>query len=116
MFNRSSIIIISLCLILNSSCGQTTNIKSESKVAEHPYTNQLIHESSPYLLQHAHNPVSWYPWGEKALQKAKAENKMIVISVGYHACHWCHVMEKEGFEDAAVAQFRNNLSIINAND
>jgi len=64
------------------------------------YTNDLIHESSPYLLQHAHNPVSWYPWGDKALQKAAAENKMLIISIGYAACHWCHVMEHESFEDS----------------
>ena len=71
------------------------------------YTNDLIHESSPYLLQHAHNPVNWYPWGDKALQKAKAENKMLIISIGYAACHWCHVMEHESFEDADVAKVMN---------
>lgn len=71
------------------------------------YTNGLIYESSPYLLQHAHNPVNWYPWGDKALQKAKAENKMLVISIGYAACHWCHVMEHESFEDEEVAEIMN---------
>ena len=71
------------------------------------YTNDLIHESSPYLLQHAHNPVNWYPWGDKALQKAQAENKMLIISIGYAACHWCHVMEHESFEDAEVAKVMN---------
>jgi uncharacterized protein len=70
-------------------------------------TNELIHESSPYLLQHAHNPVNWYPWSEKALQKAKAENKMLIISIGYAACHWCHVMEHESFEDVEVAEIMN---------
>ncbi|HJW27903.1 MAG TPA: DUF255 domain-containing protein, partial [Saprospiraceae bacterium] len=74
---------------------------------EHPYTNKLINESSPYLLQHAHNPVDWYPWGEEALQKAKAENKMLLVSIGYSSCHWCHVMEHESFEDTAVAHFMN---------
>ncbi|MEO7307286.1 MAG: thioredoxin domain-containing protein [Ferruginibacter sp.] len=73
----------------------------------HPYTNELIRESSPYLLQHAHNPVNWYPWGEKALQKARAENKMLIISIGYAACHWCHVMEHESFEDVEVAKVMN---------
>ena len=73
----------------------------------HPYTNELIQESSPYLLQHAHNPVNWYPWGDVALQKAKAENKMLIISIGYAACHWCHVMEHESFEDTAVATIMN---------
>lgn len=71
------------------------------------HTNALIHESSPYLLQHAHNPVHWLPWGEAALQKAKAENKLILISIGYSACHWCHVMEHESFEDEGVAEIMN---------
>jgi uncharacterized protein YyaL (SSP411 family) len=71
------------------------------------YTNDLINESSPYLLQHAHNPVNWYPWGDKALQKASTENKMLIISIGYAACHWCHVMEHESFEDADVAKIMN---------
>ncbi|HAY71471.1 MAG TPA: thioredoxin domain-containing protein, partial [Saprospirales bacterium] len=69
--------------------------------------NQLFAEQSPYLLQHAYNPVNWYPWGEKALQKAAEENKMLIISVGYAACHWCHVMEKESFEDIRVADLMN---------
>ena len=71
------------------------------------YTNALIHETSPYLLQHAHNPVDWYPWGNEALDKAKKENKMLLISVGYAACHWCHVMEHESYEDTAVANIMN---------
>jgi uncharacterized protein YyaL (SSP411 family) len=71
------------------------------------YTNDLINESSPYLLQHAHNPVNWYPWGVAALQKAKAENKLLIISIGYAACHWCHVMEHESFEDEEVAKIMN---------
>lgn len=75
---------------------------------DHTYTNELIHESSPYLLQHAHNPVNWYPWGDKALQKAKDENKLIIISIGYAACHWCHVMEHESFEDVEVAKVMND--------
>lgn len=75
---------------------------------KHKYTNELIHESSPYLLQHAHNPVNWYPWGEKALKKAKDENKLILVSIGYAACHWCHVMEHESFEDSLVAKIMND--------
>lgn len=71
------------------------------------YTNKLIHESSPYLLQHAHNPVDWYPWGEEALQRAKQEDKPILVSIGYAACHWCHVMEKESFEDEQTAHIMN---------
>jgi uncharacterized protein YyaL (SSP411 family) len=74
---------------------------------EKPFANELIHESSSYLLQHAHNPVNWYPWGEKALKKAKDENKLVIISIGYAACHWCHVMEKESFNDTSVANYMN---------
>ncbi|MEI8059985.1 MAG: thioredoxin domain-containing protein, partial [Ferruginibacter sp.] len=71
------------------------------------FTNRLAKENSPYLLQHAHNPVDWYPWGEEALQKAKNENKVILVSIGYSACHWCHVMEKESFENEVVAAQMN---------
>nr|WP_084647867.1 thioredoxin domain-containing protein [Flaviramulus basaltis] len=74
---------------------------------EHQYTNALINETSPYLLQHAHNPVNWNAWNEKTLAKAKSENKLMLISVGYAACHWCHVMEHESFEDSLVAQVMN---------
>jgi uncharacterized protein YyaL (SSP411 family) len=74
----------------------------------HKFTNQLIHETSSYLLQHSHNPVNWYPWGEEALKKAKQENKPILVSIGYAACHWCHVMERESFEDEATAQLMND--------
>ncbi len=69
--------------------------------------NQLIHETSPYLRQHADNPVDWYPWGEEALQKAQAEDKPILLSIGYAACHWCHVMAHESFEDPATAVYMN---------
>ena len=71
------------------------------------FTNRLINENSPYLLQHANNPVDWYPWGEEALEKARSQNRIILISIGYSACHWCHVMEKESFEDEAVAKLMN---------
>lgn len=71
------------------------------------FTNKLADESSPYLLQHAHNPVDWYPWGEEAFAKAKAEDKPLLISIGYSACHWCHVMEHESFEDEATAKLMN---------
>lgn len=71
------------------------------------HSNALIHESSPYLLQHAHNPVDWLPWSDAAFEKAKAENKMVLVSVGYSACHWCHVMEHESFEDEKVAELMN---------
>ena len=70
-------------------------------------TNRLIHETSPYLLQHAHNPVDWYPWGDEAFKLARAENKPIFLSIGYTACHWCHVMEHESFEDDETAAMMN---------
>ena len=71
------------------------------------YTNHLIKEKSPYLLQHAHNPVDWYPWGEEAFAKAKQENKPIFLSIGYSTCHWCHVMERESYSDPAIAKVMN---------
>ncbi|MEZ4816501.1 MAG: thioredoxin domain-containing protein [Flavobacteriaceae bacterium] len=73
----------------------------------HKYTNDLINETSPYLLQHAHNPVDWKPWNETTLNEAKQSNKLMIISVGYAACHWCHVMEHESFEDSTVAALMN---------
>ena len=75
--------------------------------AEHNYTNALIKEDSPYLQQHAHNPVNWFPWGEEAFEKAKKENKLIFLSIGYSTCHWCHVMEEESFTDRYIAQLLN---------
>jgi uncharacterized protein YyaL (SSP411 family) len=75
------------------------------------FTNRLINESSPYLLQHAHNPVDWYPWGEEAFERAKAEDKPVLVSIGYSACHWCHVMEHESFEDEKIAAMMNELFI-----
>lgn len=73
--------------------------------------NKLQYENSPYLKQHAHNPVDWLPWGEEALQKAKTENKLLIVSIGYSACHWCHVMERESFENEAIAQTMNTLFV-----
>ena len=70
-------------------------------------SNKLASETSPYLLQHAENPVEWYPWGEQALTLAKELNKPILLSIGYSACHWCHVMAHESFEDAATAAIMN---------
>ena len=76
-------------------------------MTEKNHSNRLINETSPYLQQHAHNPVDWYPWGPEALQKAKEENKVILVSIGYSACHWCHVMERESFENAETAAIMN---------
>ncbi|MCB1118757.1 MAG: thioredoxin domain-containing protein [Chlamydiia bacterium] len=78
---------------------------------EHKYTNRLIDEKSPYLLQHAHNPVDWYPWGEEAFEAAKNGDKPIFLSIGYATCHWCHVMERESFEDEAIAKLMNETFI-----
>ncbi len=76
-------------------------------MSEHRFTNALSQETSPYLLQHAHNPVNWYPWSEEALRRARTEDKPILLSIGYSACHWCHVMEHESFEDEAIARLMN---------
>src|SRR5215210_4346223 len=81
--------------------------KSGGEMAEHKHTNHLINETSPYLLQHAHNPVDWYAWGPEALERARSENKPILLSIGYSACHWCHVMEHESFENEEIAQMMN---------
>ena len=70
-------------------------------------TNRLANETSPYLLQHAHNPVDWYPWSDEAFAKAKNEDKAVFLSIGYSACHWCHVMERESFENDAIAAVLN---------
>ncbi len=71
------------------------------------HANRLIQEKSPYLLQHAHNPVDWYPWGDEAFEKARREDKPIFLSIGYSTCHWCHVMERESFENEAIAELVN---------
>jgi len=94
-------------LALTSSCVQSQHKNS----MDYKHTNKLIDETSPYLLQHAHNPVDWYPWGEEAFAKAKAENKLVIVSVGYSACHWCHVMEHESFEDDSAAAVMNDRFI-----
>jgi uncharacterized protein YyaL (SSP411 family) len=78
---------------------------------ENKHSNRLIHETSPYLLQHAHNPVDWYPWGDEAFLKARAENKPVLLSIGYSACHWCHVMERESFENEQIAALMNELFV-----
>ncbi len=85
----------------------TAPSRSPAANARHPYTNRLIHEKSPYLLLHAHNPVDWYPWGEEAFAKARRENKPIFLSVGYYTCHWCHVMERESYSNPAIAALLN---------
>lgn len=78
---------------------------------EYKHTNRLANEISPYLLQHSHNPVDWYPWGDEAFNKAKSEDKPVLLSIGYSACHWCHVMERESFENEEIAAIMNRLFI-----
>ncbi|MGB0522375.1 MAG: thioredoxin domain-containing protein [Flammeovirgaceae bacterium] len=98
--------ILFLFVFVLSNCSQPD--AKHVPEAKHEFTNELLQENSPYLLQHAHNPVNWYPWGDKALNKAKEEGKPIIISIGYAACHWCHVMEQESFEDLEVAKIMND--------
>tara|TARA_B100001093_G_scaffold518826_1_gene605161 strand:+ start:289 stop:2385 length:2097 start_codon:yes stop_codon:yes gene_type:complete len=94
-------------LVLSSSNLWSQEIHSMAN----KHTNRLINETSPYLLQHAYNPVDWYPWGEEAFEKAREENKLVILSIGYSACHWCHVMEHESFEDDSVSIVMNQRFI-----
>lgn len=93
------------CKRENQTRANTVTKSAETRI--HKHTNRLAREKSPYLLQHAHNPVDWFPWGEEAFAKARAENKPIFLSIGYSTCHWCHVMERESFESENVAKFLN---------
>jgi len=93
-------------VLTTSACSQNKRDKMKTT-----HTNRLINENSPYLLQHSHNPVGWYPWGEEALNKAKKENKVILVSIGYAACHWCHVMERESFENEEIAKIMNEFFV-----
>jgi uncharacterized protein len=88
--------------------GAENSVKEEARMEQkHSHTNRLAKEKSPYLLQHQHNPVDWYAWGNEAFEKARKENKPILLSIGYSTCHWCHVMERESFEDETLAKFLN---------
>jgi uncharacterized protein YyaL (SSP411 family) len=98
IINNFSFCIFSLFIICCSTKEKTKDKKS----------NDLIHETSPYLLQHAYNPVNWKAWNPETLELAKKENKLIIISVGYSACHWCHVMEEESFENDSIAKIMND--------
>ncbi|XP_058453222.1 spermatogenesis-associated protein 20 isoform X1 [Malaya genurostris] len=95
-----------VCKFCTNTISMSSNSPSGSS-GDQKHTNRLINEKSPYLLQHAHNPVDWYPWCQEAIDRAKAENKLIFLSVGYSTCHWCHVMEKESFENEEVAKIMN---------
>ena len=92
-------------------CNEQSSPEQQGRGEADQRANRLIREKSPYLLQHAHNPVDWYPWGEEAFQKALSENKPIFLSIGYSTCHWCHVMERESFSNAAIATILNTSFI-----
>ncbi|HID39202.1 MAG TPA: thioredoxin domain-containing protein [Calditrichaeota bacterium] len=102
-------IFLILLTMLVLSCDGQADQKKEKNMPKH--SNRLSQVTSPYLQQHAHNPVDWYPWGEEAFAKARAENKPILLSIGYAACHWCHVMEKESFENEEIAALMNSLFV-----
>src|SRR5438876_7784825 len=93
-----------LALTLTGAAGAPGKEKDKGKPR---YTNRLTRETSPYLLMHSHNPVDWYPWGPEAFAKAKKESKLVFLSIGYSSCYWCHVMERESFENAEVAKLLN---------
>jgi uncharacterized protein YyaL (SSP411 family) len=102
---RRSLVVV-ICVSFASTISFAAGGK-KSPENESQYTNHLINEKSPYLLQHAHNPVDWYPWGEEAFAKARKEKKPIFLSVGYSTCHWCHVMERESYSDPEIAKVMN---------
>ncbi len=104
MGSRAAPFFLFLFLILSTGWW----MDSQSNPTSYKYTNRLIREKSPYLLQHAHNPVDWYPWGEEAFERAQKEDKPIFLSIGYSTCHWCHVMEHESFENEAIAKILND--------
>lgn len=118
LFNHNQLLVLLALALLSSGCAKDftsakeSSTETETKITKHQSTepsklNRLKDETSPYLRQHADNPVDWYPWGEEAFTRAKKENKPILLSVGYSACHWCHVMEHESFEDPATAEIMN---------
>ena len=129
-YPKESVMILTVSLILSLGCGnnqtlpspptpkngKTTNTTKTATVDSknqtgHKHTNRLIKEKSPYLLQHAHNPVDWFPWGKEAFEKAKKEDKPVFLSIGYSTCHWCHVMERESFENEEVGALLNKYFI-----
>ncbi len=103
-----SLVVLPIFVFMNLASARTRGL-AMNKTKQHQ--NRLIHEKSPYLLQHASNPVDWYPWGEEAFEKAKKEDKPIFLSIGYSTCHWCHVMAHESFEDEAIAQKINEYFV-----
>ncbi|HIP36201.1 MAG TPA: thioredoxin domain-containing protein [Crocinitomix sp.] len=109
LFNLKMLVLLGI-IIIQASCANSQK-KEKSMTKKHTYTNELIKETSPYLLQHAHNPVNWMAWGDEAFEKAKKEDKLVLVSIGYSSCHWCHVMEHESFEDEEVAKLMNDYFV-----
>jgi uncharacterized protein YyaL (SSP411 family) len=101
-------LIPALVVLLGLPLKMSADEATAGETGKHKFTNRLAKEKSPYLLQHQHNPVDWYPWGEEAFAKAKKENKLVFLSIGYSTCHWCHVMERESFEDPKIGKFLND--------
>ena len=92
---------------LNKKLNHTPRTRYWSAAGQPKYTNELILADSPYLLQHAHNPINWRIWSEDVFEEAKQLDKPVFLSIGYSTCHWCHVMERESFEDEEIAEFMN---------
>jgi len=111
IWNLGSTISLILNIFLLTHCQSIQKKEPLMNDPNQTFTNNLINEKSPYLLQHAHNPVNWYPWSDEAFKKARTENKPIFLSIGYSTCHWCHVMEHESFEDIDVAKLMNEAFI-----
>src|SRR6266851_4498290 len=100
--------LLPVCALLVLVAGLAADDQPPAEPVKEKHTNRLSREISPYLLQHAHNPVDWYPWGDEAFAKAKKENKLVFLSIGYSSCHWCHVMERESFTNEEVAKILND--------
>src|SRR5437868_5652852 len=96
-----------LAVLLALAAGDAPADAPPAKDAKPKHSNRLAQQTSPYLLMHAHNPTDWYPWGPEAFAKAKKEGKLVFLSIGYSSCHWCHVMERESFNNPEVAKLLN---------
>ncbi len=106
-FYIAFIIVATMGLVVIGVCAISGKKKMSTTAVTHKHTNKLINENSPYLLQHAHNPVDWYPWSEEAFEIAARQDKPIFLSIGYSTCHWCHVMEDESFTNEHIARIMN---------
>jgi thioredoxin-related protein len=107
IFKNNFILILSIALLTAFISIVSFANEGDSMTEHKTKSNRLINEKSPYLLQHANNPVDWYPWGPEALERARREDKPILLSIGYSTCHWCHVMEEESFTNPQIAELMN---------